>query len=163
MMTQKGFTLIELLVVVAIIGVLAAVGVVAFNGFMNSAKENSTKAQHQSVVKFMQVQFTRCSLGETELSYNKPNWDGSAWGVITVNESCLSTADIHAKKFDDHFEAEGFLNPFNTESRAVERKENYLEPSRAGAIYIFCPNDTSCDIRTKINNSLWLKDTVTKE
>ena len=37
-MTQKGFTLIELLVVVAIIGVLAAVGVVAFQGFLKSSK-----------------------------------------------------------------------------------------------------------------------------
>ncbi len=41
--TKKAFTLIELLVVVAIIGILAAVGVVSFSGFSESAKVSSTK------------------------------------------------------------------------------------------------------------------------
>ena len=36
---EKGFTLIELLVVVAIIGILASVGVVAYNGYTESAKK----------------------------------------------------------------------------------------------------------------------------
>ena len=52
-MKQKGFTLIELLVVVAIIGILAAVGVVAYNGYTKSAKENAVKANHKNVVKFI--------------------------------------------------------------------------------------------------------------
>lgn len=42
---NKGFTLIELLVVIAIIGLLATLGVSAFNSARNSAKEKG--AQHE--------------------------------------------------------------------------------------------------------------------
>ncbi len=42
-MNHRAFTLIELLVVVAIIGILAAVGVVAYNGYVKSSQKAVVK------------------------------------------------------------------------------------------------------------------------
>ena len=64
MTKQKGFTLIELLVVVAIIGILAAVGVVAYNGYTKSAKINATKANHTTIAKMIGAKAVQCSMGE---------------------------------------------------------------------------------------------------
>ena len=60
---NKGFTLIELLVVVAIIGILAAVGVVAYNGYTTSAKITATKQQHQTIKNFIKASYGLCALG----------------------------------------------------------------------------------------------------
>ena len=60
---SNGFTLIELLVVVAIIGILAAVGTVAYNGYTLGAKVNATKAQYKTIVKHQIHEITKCQTG----------------------------------------------------------------------------------------------------
>ena len=65
-MKSKGFTLIELLVVVAIIGILAAVGVVAYNVYTESAKSSTVKTSCKNVEKFIRLETTKCSAGLTD-------------------------------------------------------------------------------------------------
>ena len=117
-MKQKAFTLIELLVVVAIIGILAAVGVVAYNGYTNAAKRSATKANHKQVVQMVSAELLKCAQ-EGKITLNK--WDGQVFSTVTVN--CFT---IHHQSlrdhFNRHFEAQQFKNPYYPNNNAVQNK-----------------------------------------
>ncbi len=49
MRNEKGFTLMELMIVIVIIGVLAAIGIPAYNGYVNKAKEAACKANKRTI------------------------------------------------------------------------------------------------------------------
>ena len=55
---QKGFSLVELLVVVAIIGVLAGVGIVGYSSYTDSAKKRVSLANFNSVKRFIETELT---------------------------------------------------------------------------------------------------------
>ena len=114
-MKQKGFTLIELLVVVAIIGILAAVGVVAYNGYTSSAKKGAAKTQHKTIVKFIQSEIMKCSIGEQIIlkkisSGNVIDQPGLCPKVNNITSGNNSYDVVSA--FDYHFKAIGYKNVY---------------------------------------------------
>ena len=104
---NKGFTLIELLVVVAIIGILAAVGTVAYNGYTAGAKKSTTKANHAAAVKFKAAEDMKCNTGETTVmtKATTPLTCDGRTGATVIAAAALSLKD--------------FKNPYVTSAEAI--------------------------------------------
>ena len=79
---EKGFTLIELLVVVAIIGALAAVGVVAYNGYTAAAKKNAAKSIHSGAVKYVAAEMAKCVVDSTDTVLGTVACTGMTAGAV---------------------------------------------------------------------------------
>ena len=99
-MRNKGFTIVELLIVIVVIGILAAIVIVAFNGVQNSAKNASLQSDMKGLAKNLEAykaingQYPAQSVPELEaanLKVTKSNY------VETRNNLyyCRSTDTMH--------------------------------------------------------------------
>ena len=103
MKNNKGFTLIELLVVVAIIGILAAVGVVAYNGYTGAAKKNATKIIHSNVLKGIAMEIKKCTLDDSATILPDPTGSN---GLTCGDYNTAVDGDVAAELIATHITSE---------------------------------------------------------
>ena len=99
MKNNKGFTLIELLVVVAIIGILAAVGTVAYTGYTKAAKKNATASNHASVVKYIAAELAKCNIEDEAF---KPS-SGTAMQCTAKTNDTYTSAETALADFKNPY------------------------------------------------------------
>ena len=106
---QKGFSLVELLVVVAIIGVLAGVGIVGYQSYTDSAKSRVGVANFNSVKRFV----------ETELTLLNNNIQTVSGALIVEVRTSLVPYTVYGKNLSDfvegmtcYFDTAGYGNAF---------------------------------------------------
>jgi len=151
-MNRKGFSLIELLVVVAIIGILAAVGIVAYSGYTYSAKINAVKANHTTMVKFINSEIGLCHTGVSDLSLKTASSGGSinppCYDIIGNNKGTFS-----ATTFSAHFEGIKLKNVYGCPVSVNPSCPQIFSTSQA-CIGSHNPNGKGCTTITGVGNTI---------
>ena len=143
MKNNKGFTLIELLVVVAIIGILAAVGTVAYTGYTNAAKVNASKTLHSSAAKYLAAEIQKCTLNSSGTSM-----DGDITCDGTGEAATKPTAANYVKHYVENIAPK---NPHTPSAAGTATTAPATDAEVTGTLYLTTVDDT-------ITLKIWAED-----
>ena len=149
MNTRRGFTIVELLIVIVVIGILAAITIMAFNGLQKRAENTKNTAAVKQAAKLLHL------YKETNGTY--PTHSGFAMVCIGrgyANDTCSQNADgtsavVNSTAFDTALQSVGSLPQPSTKIliRDMGRQvsgANWRQPERMIRYYLNGAS-TPCD------------------
>ena len=137
----KGFTLTELLVVVAILGILAAVGIVSYNGYVSSAQRKSAENLMQQI-SLAQSEF----LSDNGIYYSvtETNCDPTTETLTDIYQNLLGSTT--AARAQEKAEDSAFAICISQDDRGEEATQtDYLITASNGTLEIYMNSEGEID------------------
>lgn len=122
---SRGFTIVELLIVIVIIGILAALVIVTYNGIQAKARDTERKTDVNALASHLEAYFAQSAKYPTLTQFND-NDTSSATSFVSVNMKGL--------------DREAFKDPNNSGGSPYD-----LASAPASNVYAYEPSPANCD------------------
>ncbi len=143
---RRGFTIVELLIVIVIIGILATIAIVSFNGIQAKARDSQRLQDAKTIVQALEIYKTQNGIYPDEVqTVGAWGWELSTTGSSPTNflSALVSSANgVSRVPLDPRNTISGGMDPNNNEANYMYFYHNYPAGSSGcsgarGNFYVF--------------------------